>query len=136
LKKTPTAPSIEEMKQIINAVFVKTNQSLLDCDINTELSGSTVVAIFIYEQKIISFNVGDSRAIIVKQLHKDEQSSENSYSKHMTEKSKDYSNGFHSNRPRHYDWKVVPLSNDQKPERPDERERILQAGGRVFCQTT
>lgn len=102
MKKTPTAPTLEEMKQVISAVFLKTNQSLLDCDINTELSGSTVVAIFIYEQKIISFNVGDSRAILVKQLHKDEQSSEYSYSKQTNEKSKDYSNGFHSNRPRHY----------------------------------
>lgn len=42
----------------------KTNDDLLNSEINTELSGSTVVAIFIHEEKIYSFNVGDSRAIL------------------------------------------------------------------------
>ena len=33
-----------------------------------------------------------------------------------------------------YEWRVVPLSDDQKPERPDEKERIIKAGGRCFAQ--
>lgn len=41
---------------------------LLESEINTELSGSTVVCIFLYDNKILSFNVGDSRAILIKQL--------------------------------------------------------------------
>lgn len=38
---------------------------LLESEINTELSGSTVVAIFIHNDRIYSFNVGDSRAIMI-----------------------------------------------------------------------
>lgn len=34
----------------------------------------------------------------------------------------------------HHQWQVLPLSLDQKPERPDERERILKFGGRIFSQ--
>lgn len=49
---------------MIYNTFVKTNQMLLDSDINTELSGSTVVCVFVYKGEIFCFNVGDSRAIL------------------------------------------------------------------------
>ena len=45
-----------------------TNEQLLDCDINTELAGSTLVAVFIYQERIYCFNIGDSRAILLKQV--------------------------------------------------------------------
>lgn len=44
---------------------------LLESDINTELSGSTVVAVFIYQETIICYNIGDSRAILVSQVKKE-----------------------------------------------------------------
>ena len=28
-------------------------------------------------------------------------------------------------------WKSIPLSSDQKPEREDEKKRILEFGGRI-----
>ena len=40
---------------------------LLESKINTELSGSTVIAVFIHKNEIYSFNVGDSRAIMARQ---------------------------------------------------------------------
>jgi serine/threonine protein phosphatase PrpC len=33
------------------------------------LSGATVVAVFIYNERIICFNVGDSRAILINDDH-------------------------------------------------------------------
>lgn len=54
----------ENIEEIIETAFARTNQSLLDSDINTELSGSTVVAVFIYGDKMLCFNVGDSRAVL------------------------------------------------------------------------
>lgn len=42
----------------------KTNEQLLDSEINTELSGSTFISVFLFNNRIISFNVGDSRAIL------------------------------------------------------------------------
>jgi serine/threonine protein phosphatase PrpC len=44
---------------------MKTNDDLLNSDINTEMSGSTVIALFIYKDTIYALNVGDSRAILV-----------------------------------------------------------------------
>lgn len=45
----------------------KTNDALLTSEINTELSGSTLVAVFMHRDIIYCFNVGDSRAIMGKQ---------------------------------------------------------------------
>ena len=33
-----------------------------------------------------------------------------------------------------HEWTVIPLSVDQKPDRQDEKERIIKNGGRVFAQ--
>ena len=60
-----TIPKLEYIQGELYLAFEKTNQELLESDINTELSGSTVVAIFLYQDKIFSFNVGDSRAIMI-----------------------------------------------------------------------
>jgi len=68
LKKQTSQPEFDKMQEIIYNVFVKTNQSLLDSEINTELSGSTVVAVFEYKNKLFCFNVGDSRAILCYQV--------------------------------------------------------------------
>lgn len=70
LRKNSPAPELEKMKQILNEALMKTNHDLLESEINTELSGSTVVASFIYHQNILTFNIGDSRAILIQQLPK------------------------------------------------------------------
>lgn len=56
---------MDYLQEELYLVFQKTNQELLDSDINTELSGSTVVAVFIHGSKVFCFNVGDSRAILI-----------------------------------------------------------------------
>jgi serine/threonine protein phosphatase PrpC len=62
LRRTHEAP--ENIIPLIEAAFETTNKDLLDSSINTDLSGSTVVAVFIYCGKIYCFNVGDSRAVL------------------------------------------------------------------------
>ncbi len=32
-----------------------------------------------------------------------------------------------------HSWKIKQLSIDQKPERQDERQRVLKNGGRIEC---
>ncbi len=57
----------------------------------------------IYKEKATCFNIGDSRAILIR-----------------SKDGKDF-------------WEVVPLSIDQTPARKDERERIIKNGGKVEC---
>ena len=105
-----------------------TNQQLLDCEINTQLAGSTLVAVFIYQEKIYCFNVGDSRAILLKQIKTNFCKEEDNDVKKLPQLS-------HKHPHQLFEWTVYPLSDDQKPERPDEKQRIIKSGGRVFAQT-
>lgn len=98
LRKHHEAP--EDVAPIIESAFEMTNNDLLQSSINTDLSGSTVVAVFVYKGKLICFNVGDSRAVLYSQVDKQ--------------------------------WKITQLSDDQKPSREDEKERILKFGGYII----
>lgn len=95
----------------------KTNNSLLESEINTELSGSTVVVVLIFKQKILCFNVGDSRAILIRQVVMPPETPKEGEEPQFIEFK------FHQKHPRHR-WSVIPLSDDQKPDREDERKRI------------
>eukprot|EP00931_Biecheleriopsis_adriatica_P051288 TRINITY_DN29729_c0_g1_i2.p1 TRINITY_DN29729_c0_g1~~TRINITY_DN29729_c0_g1_i2.p1 ORF type:complete len:442 (-),score=57.29 TRINITY_DN29729_c0_g1_i2:55-1326(-) len=66
-----------------------------------ELSGTTAVAAYQHRNRLIVANVGDSRAV----LGRCESASSS--------------------------LQAVELSSDQKPSRPDERQRVLAAGGTV-----
>ena len=69
MKKLISPPTHPELKTIINSCLQLTNKALLEGDINTELSGSTVVGVAVYNDKAISFNIGDSRAIMISQVN-------------------------------------------------------------------
>jgi serine/threonine protein phosphatase PrpC len=58
----------ENIIPIITEAFELTNNELLNSEINTDLSGSTVVATFIYDDTLYCFNVGDSRAILISKV--------------------------------------------------------------------
>jgi hypothetical protein len=131
LKKLSNAPTVEQLKTIINETLQQTNKELLEGDINTELSGSTVIAIAIYNGKVISFNVGDSRAIMIRQVATEKADPKEAESENSEHSFIDFK--FNHRLARH-EWKSLPLSSDQKPDRPDERERILNFGGRIFSQ--
>ena len=88
------------------------------------------MAVFIYQERVLCFNVGDSRAICLQQVK-----TPFSSSKEESQELKLLPKLSHVQPHEEYEWKVVPLSDDQKPDRPDEKERILKFGGRVFAQT-
>ena len=82
--------------------FKKINSEIYsDSDINSNMSGTTVVALIITPGKLISINLGDSRLSLFK----------------YDEKNKKY---FYKN-----------LSREHKPFELDESERILSQGGRL-----
>lgn len=72
-----------------------------DSKINLRFSGSTCVSVLIVGTKIFCSNVGDSRAVLVRQTGKHEQ------------------------------LLAIPLNRDHKADEPDEEARILRNGGRV-----
>jgi len=87
---------------VLTTAFAETSESLLqEASINSAFSGTTAVVSFVTPTHIYTANSGDSRTVIGRAV--------------------DGSDGI----------KSVPLSTDQKPERPDEHRRILDHGGRV-----
>ena len=106
-------PSFENDPKLgfINA-YELCHQKLLATDIDAKFSGTTCVTLLIDDNKIITANAGDSRAIMAS-----------------------YKKGFYN-----YDsflllfvldWGFTPLSNDHKPDTDIESQRILRAGGRI-----
>ncbi|CAE7228711.1 unnamed protein product [Symbiodinium natans] len=67
-----------------------------------ELSGTTAITAYQHRNRLVVANVGDSRAVLGR-----------------------------CSTPARQTVSAVDLSNDQKPARPDERQRILAAGGTV-----
>ena len=89
---------------IIKQAFILTDNQLINCDFDIEDSGTTCVLIIIIGSHLICANVGDSRAIAVYDENNDSNLS--------------YLN-------------IVPISKDFKPDLPEEKTRIINAGGIV-----
>lgn len=86
----------------IYKAFQNTFQALIkETQIDTHTSGSTVVSVYIHENKLYCGNAGDSRAVLC------------------------------SKEPRSGRWVAKPLSNDHKPTHPQEAQRILMFNGRL-----
>ena len=91
-----------EIEKIIKSSFKETNDKIsLSPNLDSVFSGSTCCSLLITENKIISCNLGDSRGIIGKKNIKDNK------------------------------WISENLTNDHKPDLIEEKNRILQNGGRV-----
>ena len=92
---------------IITQAFVMADQSLKNSDFDVFESGSTCCLIIHIGTHIICANTGDSRALVV------------------------FDNPGNTNINDLNYWSAVPLSIDFKPDMPEERNRILMAGGVV-----
>ncbi len=92
---------------LFDCVFARSysNVKLASSSIDCTFSGSTGIVVYLANGKIYSANAGDSRAVLAK-------ASPNSASGEMK-------------------VTAVALSDDQKPEREDEKQRILANKGRV-----
>lgn len=79
---------------------------MVEFDIN--FSGTTFVSVLMTGKRLYCANVGDSRALVARQL---------------ADTPNEINPGRH--------WMSVALSRDHKPDEEDEQERILRKGGRV-----
>ena len=98
---------IEKIKELFKKVFISTNLKLIEENymLNLENSGSTCISVFLQKTKINKIyiaNVGDSRAIVIKD------------SKNNND-----------------NWSFEQLSRDHKASEKDEAERILNHGGEI-----
>ena len=102
----------EKLNELFKKVYISINLQLFadNTKLNLKTSGSTCVGIFYKKnplKKLYTANLGDSRAIIIKQ----QQSSSGKEDKKI--------------------WSYEPLSRDHTPSEPDEAERIIQYGGEI-----
>ena len=94
-----------DMAGALSRAFVDTNSVLAQrSGIDCTFSGSTAIVVYLADRHIYTCNVGDSRAVLARR----------SVSSTATAR-----------------FTAHPLSIDQKPDRPDERRRILDCRGRV-----
>lgn len=54
------------IEKCLRNAFLKANKSLAESKIDTNMSGTTAVVVLLAENKIYCANVGDSRALLVK----------------------------------------------------------------------
>lgn len=88
--------------ELLDSVCTKLNQKLRHSRIQSFLSGSTGVMLMAHDGKIITANVGDSRAVL------------------FVKKSKDT----------HF-LKEIELTVDHTPSIPSEKRRVIKAGGEI-----
>ena len=99
-----THTSSADVHAQLTKAFLDANVQLVQSSrIDCTFSGSTGVACWLNGSRLYTCNVGDSRAVLARRSGKG-------------------SGG---------GYVAVPLSCDQKPDRPDERKRIIGGGGRV-----
>lgn len=93
----------EEYTLMMEAVCLDINGKLVaNTGINSILSGSTGIIVLLHNEQLICANVGDSRAGLVKFDGPENLGS------------------------------LTLLSRDHTPQEADEKERVLQAGGKVM----
>ena len=92
---------------IITQAFIEADSKLKNVDFDVFESGSTCCLVIHIGKHIICANSGDSRALVV------------------------FDNPKNTNRTNLNYWKAVPLSLDNKPELPEEMNRIIMSGGVV-----
>ena len=103
-----------DMVGALSRAFVETNSVLAQrSGIDCTFSGSTAIVVYLADRHIYTCNVGDSRAVLARR-------SITATPAHTTATATAASR-----------FTAHPLSIDQKPDRPDERRRILDCRGRV-----
>lgn len=95
-------PKTLENESTYKAAFLSCDR-MLNQVIDCSLSGSTVTMVIFEGNKVISLNAGDSRAIKVSISKRDDVT----------------------------DIEATALTNDHKPDLPEERQRIVEAGGKI-----
>jgi serine/threonine protein phosphatase PrpC len=110
-------------QNLLTNVFAETDHMLTGSGINTLDSGSTAVLCHIGPDSITTAWVGDSRAVLGRRLS--EPKAWDLRLRQQQQRSSSAWNGSSSSDSEGARWQAIPLSDDHKPERPDEQVRGL-----------
>jgi len=103
-----------DIKRAVTEIVSTLEEELLeDKTINTDMSGTTFVMAVLRDQRLTAFNIGDSRLIIAR---RGDATTPTSTARSVPP------SGFVASS----------ITVDHKPDLPEERERIVKKGGRVF----
>ncbi|KRX03231.1 Protein phosphatase 2C (PP2C)-like domain [Pseudocohnilembus persalinus] len=120
--------------QKLRSAFLQTNQELKEIlKFDTHTSGSTCIAVHIYDNKIYCANTGDSRAI----LCSIDQFSDNKDKLIINQQSIIQDQEQISQQKitiNEKQWTITQLSTDQTPNNQNEKQRIIEAGGQILQQ--
>ena len=95
-------------KKSLTTNILRCNQELSQLNVDVNFSGTTLVLVLIKGNTLFCANVGDSRALVARQIN---------------------DNSDRSSTGRH--WMSIAMSRDHKPDDRSENIRIQKAGGRV-----
>ena len=95
-------------KKALTASILRCNAELSQINLDVNFSGTTLVLVLIKGSILYCANVGDSRALVARQIN---------------DNSGQVASGRH--------WMSIALSRDHKPDDKNESARILQCNGRV-----
>ncbi len=114
------------LETAVHTSVQKVDDAVLKSSEQQTSSGTTAVFALAFNQQILLAHLGDSKAILCQQQSR----------QHPT--SVTHPAGQHRSVPEHADklnLRAVPLTNDHSPDRPDERARIVAAGGTISTAT-
>ena len=95
-------------KKALTTEILRCNSELQQLKVDINFSGTTLICVLIKGSTLFCANVGDSRALVARQIN-------------------DTSTGTSSGR----HWMSIALSRDHKPDDKNESIRIIQSNGRV-----
>ncbi len=137
VKKIPFNPKLwpllqpKEYQDACRKAHVECNKNMIDTQPLVNLSGTTAISVAFHNNHMIISNVGDSRAILG---YRDQMAKKANKDHEEEDHANGNGNGTTTNHTTNKNGSVVavPLSRDQTPWRKDERNRIMEAGGRVM----
>lgn len=118
-----------DLERAFKETFVQVDEALKEEPLIEPLyAGTTAVVALLKDQKLTVANAGDSRAVVARRCRRKEEPDEDIDG---SEEGANINNGGKCPTREESEWEAIPLTEDQNPDLPQERARVVNAGGYV-----